>query len=123
MRTQILLSATNANDVDFRQNGYSERINVSQEVNLTTNMYRGFRGFQLSEEVDRVTCALDGTYKLYSEEGYAGVITRALSIADGRFTSATLFSFDAFSLDSAAVRAVKLYIVFDRACNEYATEF
>ena len=84
--------------------------------NLPTSDSDGFKGFQLSENDDEVVSTLDGTYKFYSNEGYPGWLSDAISNVEGYFTPTIrwLVTFES-PVDH-------FYIRFDSEAEEYASE-
>ena len=96
-----------------------EQANVSNIDKLSDlTPFKGYKGFQLSSgEVGMPISRLDGSYNFFPAEGYRGLLTRAVSSADGTFTTPP-----EVHIHLRGQKTPNFLIVFDRLCNEYATE-
>ena len=79
---------------------------------------QGYRGFFLSPQVLAVNSPLDGTYKLFGEEGFPGFVSASLSSGNGTFTNPiqVQLNIQGTSQDSLG------YITFDPSTGEHASE-
>ena len=98
-----------------------EEANVSNIECILSNNYRGYKGLQLlSQKLPSTLKApkvLDGQYKVYGDSGYKGFISRAVSSVSGAIAGRVSISF----YISGQVPEY-LYVTFDEADREYATE-
>ena len=90
-----------------------EQANISDISSVLVNTYRGYRGFQLSQTNDSPVTPLDGTYKLYTSNGYRGFVSRKLSGDNGGSNVAVSFYINGQVPEH-------LYVTFDAVNKEYA---
>ena len=90
-----------------------EQANISNISSVLVNTYRGYKGFQLSQTSDSPVTPLDGTYKLYTSNGYKGFISRKLSDDNGIANVAISFYINGQVPEH-------LYVTFDAVNKEYA---
>lgn len=119
MRVYVHLKFDTGTSGTIVEDSIPELVNVSSAENMYTEASRGQKGFQLSDKHNEVVCSLDGTYSMYSSKGYQGIITRVLSNSRGYFPAE---STPAIELTLSSYNLKKLYVGFDQACHEYATE-
>lgn len=118
MRLQVGINFNVDTDTELSVSTYPESNNVANNSQITSGRYMGYKGFQLSSsDRSRVISTLDGAYAMYPEEGYRGILTRAISDAEG-----TVEAQPTIVLRYYTYSADKFYIIFDRKCKEYATE-
>ena len=96
-----------------------EQINVQHGAakDVFYNSPTGMRGFQLSASSQEPVSTLDGVYKLFSNSGYPGLISRSLSAADGSFAEPIKIEF------TVAGDVSEIVIIFDPLSKEYAKDF
>lgn len=116
MRTQIYINFHNQGNVAIDAVELPEVVNISSSDSLIDNNFVGSKGFQLSAVRDERISTLDGSFGFYTQQKYRGIVTRELSRGDGIFTNVP---YVLLNIQGADIN--KLYVVFDRACNEYAT--
>ena len=123
MRVDLELTLTENTSIVINEATSTDQNNVSNLVRVETNehdaSFRGFKGFQLATHMQDPESILNGAYALYPDEGYVGFMSLARSMPSGKFATAVILSFTFSFVDSLP----QLCIVFDRACNQYATEF
>lgn len=124
MRTQILL---NFNDIpklntQFQDDAPTWQMsNVSNPNALNTNMLAGFKGFQLSKNYEEYASTLDGSYKLYSSEGYPGYVSYHATDSEGWTRGIVLSIY--LQDPPEVVNSAYLSINFDSVAGEYAKSF
>lgn len=118
MRLRVYIKFNSESSGTIVQNSLPEVINVSDTDQLQIESSTGHRGFQLSPDYVRTVCKLDGTYAMFGAGGYIGICTRYISGVDGVFAQDEIPVIDLTLIGS---NLSKLYINFDRACREYAT--
>lgn len=92
------------------------QINVANPDVVVENTSKGFKGFQLSEARNNLVSTLGGDYAAYPATGYQGVITQELSGSDGSCNIEITFTL-------RGALPENLYIQFDAAAKEYASDF
>lgn len=120
MRTQVSIELPNAQEtsLSFAAAEVPKTANISNPTKIFSVDEYGARGFQLSEKKSEVVSTLDGKYLLYSDLGFSGYVSSALSDAQGNFQQDVSFSFRL-----SYERPAYLFIVFDPVAKEFATAF
>lgn len=90
-----------------------ETVNVANPADILEGIGDGYRGFQVSQTK---VATLDGTYRVYTERGYPGVITKTLSSSDGTCDIS-------IPVHITGDTPKNLYISFDKVAKEYAKAF
>ena len=117
MRVQIHVTFEDTSRISLQAGTYPEVVNVSRAENTFSEPSTGSKGFQLSPSRDIKVSTLNGTFGLYSSNGYSGILTRQISDENGVFEEPVVITFSTFGFGPDVV-----YILFDQTCNEYATE-
>ena len=89
---------------------------VSNYYDIYDGASKGFKGMHVCEASTEVATDLSGQYNLYPDNGYPGFISNQIASSEGVVDISCSFKV-------TGPQVHKLFVAFDEAGNEYATQF